>query len=69
MADIEPAIQFESFSDRINIFAITQILANIKSLINDLSGKQPRLQNLLAPALTTLIAKFPHKSLMSMSVK
>jgi hypothetical protein len=43
MADIEPAIQFESFSDRINIFAITQILANIKSLINGLNS-QPRLQ-------------------------
>jgi len=28
MADIEPSIQFESLSDRINIFAIKQILAN-----------------------------------------
>jgi len=51
MADIEPSIQLESFPNRINIFAITQILANINSLVTDLSI-QPRLQNLFAAALT-----------------
>jgi len=51
MTDIEPSIQFESLSDRINIFPITQTLTNINSLVNDLSS-QPRLQNLLAAAVT-----------------
>jgi hypothetical protein len=51
MADIEHAIQFESFSDRIYIFTIKQILTNIKPLNNDLSS-QPCLQNILDLALT-----------------
>jgi predicted nucleotidyltransferase len=51
MADIEPSIQFESLYDRIDIFSIKQILTNINSLVNDLNS-QPRVQNLLAAAVT-----------------
>jgi hypothetical protein len=51
MADIEPSIQFESLYDRIDIFAIKQTLTNINSLDNDLNS-QPRVQNLLAAAVT-----------------